>query len=222
MEIEGTKSGGGVSIPMISHRRNAPAVTTAAFTLEGLRTRSEDPDLALVRAMAKRDPEALDALYARYGSGVLSYLLGRLGDRQLAEEVLQDVMLAAWRSASSFRGEAKVRTWLLTIAHNRAINARRKRRVETVELDPRLSDRRGAQGARGTSSEQIDLRQALSQLPPDHRSALELVFFHELSIAEAAAVLEVAPGTVKSRLFRAKALLRDRLGPERDAASQAS
>lgn len=214
-DIRGTKSGSGVSIPMIRAGRKKDAVTTAALSLERMQARSEeDPDILIVRAMAEQDPEALDALYARHGSGIFSYLIGRLSDRQLAEEVLQDVMLAAWRSAASFRGDAKVRTWLLTIAHHRAINARRKRRVETVELDPRLADRRaeGAQGGRATS-ERLDLRRALRQLPTEHRSALELVFFHELSIAEAAAVLDVAPGTVKSRLHRAKAMLRERLAP---------
>jgi RNA polymerase sigma-70 factor, ECF subfamily len=78
-------------------------------------TETPDPDLRLVHAMAAGDTQALETLYARHGRSILAYLIGQLNDRQLAEEILQDVMLAAWRGAESFRGESKVRkphSWL--------------------------------------------------------------------------------------------------------------
>lgn len=187
-------------------------MTTAILPLQALSARTDDADTAVVRAMASGDAAALTELYARHGGGVLSYLLGRVIDRRMAEELLQDVMLAAWRGAPAFRGDARVRTWLLTIAHNRSINAMRRRQVVTVELAPRQVDPRGGtNGLPDHTTDRLDLRRAVDCLPEDQRTALDLVFFHELSIAEAARVLGVAEGTVKSRLHRARGTLRERL-----------
>jgi RNA polymerase sigma-70 factor (ECF subfamily) len=178
--------------------------------LPAVPARQVDPDLAWIQRMAEGDTDALGELYARHGAGVLSYLVGRLGDRRLAEEVLQDVMLAAWQAASGFRAESKVRTWLLTIAHHRALNARRRRQPPlTAGL---LSDGRADEWS--GSAERADLRSALARLPNPQRAALELVFGHGLTTAEAAEVLGVAPGTVKSRLHRAKRALRSILESE--------
>ena len=163
-----------------------------------------DPDLTWIRRMAVGDTDALGELYARHGAGVLAYLMGRLDDRRLAEEVLQDVMLAAWEAAPGFRGESKVRTWLLTIAHHRALNARRRRRLPLAD-EAQATD--GAGDWEG-AAERADLRSALARLPAGQRTALELVFGHGLTMAEVAEVLGVAPGTVKSRLHRAKRALR--------------
>lgn len=176
---------------------------------------TDDPDLTLIRALANGDERALEELYARHGPALLAYLAGRLGDRQQAEEVLQDVMLAAWKGAAKFRGESQVRTWLLSIARYRAINAQRRRTL------PRASFYEAASASRAGPLEGLmqeasrdQVRQALGQLPADQRETLELVFYHELSGPEAAAVLGVAPGTVKSRLHRAKAALRKLLKTE--------
>jgi RNA polymerase sigma factor (sigma-70 family) len=181
-----------------------------------------DPDLPLVRAMARGDERALETLYERHGSGVWAFVLARVGDRAVAEEILQDVMLAAWRGAAGFRGASKVRTWLLTIAHHRAVNALRRRGGGQVIRSTSMGDDRGSPQSdaddpaglvSGTpflaaSDDRLDLRTAVDGLAPDHRTALDLVFFHDLTVAEAAEVLGVAPGTVKSRLHRARAALR--------------
>jgi RNA polymerase sigma-70 factor (ECF subfamily) len=133
----------------------------------------------------------------------------RLGERGLAEEVLQDVMLAVWRSAGQFRGESKVLTWLLTIARNRAINTRRKQTPILVTLHEALDT-----GDTGPlehvmrQNEQRVVRDALFRLPEPQREILVLAFYHQLAEAEIAAVLGIATGTVKSRLHRAKAMLR--------------
>jgi RNA polymerase sigma-70 factor (ECF subfamily) len=104
-----------------------------------VRSAADDPDLTLLRAVAKGDEGALGELYARRGPSLLIYLIGRLGDRQLAEEVLQDVMLAAWKGAARFRGQSSVRTWLLAIARHRAINAQRKRKLARAPLDESMA-----------------------------------------------------------------------------------
>lgn len=175
-----------------------------------------DPDAILIRRIALGDMGALETLYGRFGLKVLNYLIGQLGDSALAEEVLQDVMMAAWKNAVGFRGESHVLTWLLAIARNRAINARDRQRFETAPLDENIT-----MAHESSVSELLDaqieretLREALHRLPNDQRETLELVFYHQLSGAEAAAVLGVAPGTVKSRMHRALMTLKTMLRKE--------
>lgn len=205
----------GAAVPADAAPPSAVALPPGAEATAGPPV-APDPDLPLVQAMARGETAALEALYARYGGGVLAYLVRRLGDRTLAEEVLQDVMLAAWRAADGFRGAARVRTWLLTIAHHRAVNASRRRRLPQVSLDAPDSQPAGtaaamtavpAGGVDGRVTARVDLRAGLRRLPADQRATLALVFFHGLSIEDAAAVLGVAPGTVKSRLHRARRAL---------------
>lgn len=168
-----------------------------------------DPDYALVQQMAGGDLAALDELYTRHGANVLNYLTSILHDRAQAEEVLQDVMLAAWEHAATFRGESKVRTWLLTIARHRAINAQRRVLPNFVPLEE------SASSADTTPLEKVErktrqqrLQAAIQELPPFHQEILVLVFYHQLSGQEVADVLGVSLGTVKSRLHRAKEMLR--------------
>jgi len=168
-----------------------------------------DPDLILVRGIARGDSHALNELYARHGANILNYLTSYLDDRQLAEEVLQDVMMAVWKSAAGFRGDSKVRTWLLTIARNRAINAGRRYTPHMVELDENIyhGDSSPLDYAE-QKSQQIALQDAIRALPKFHQEILVLVFYHSLSGQEVADVLGVSVGTVKSRLHRAKEMLR--------------
>jgi RNA polymerase sigma factor (sigma-70 family) len=171
-----------------------------------------DPDFALLQRIAERDEDALGKLYQKYAHGLLVYLFGRLGDVGLAEEILQDVMLAVWRNAPRFRGECRVWTWLLAIAHNRSINAYH-RQIKPTAVEVSLDDQQTAH--KGEMLGQYDdLRTAFQALPVEQRETLELVFYHGLSLQETALVLKVAPGTVKSRLHRAKARLRDLINRE--------
>ncbi len=173
----------------------------------------EDPDLALLEAMGGADSDALEELYRRRGPQILAYLQGRLGDRGLAEEVLQDVMLAAWRNASRFRGECRVYTWLLAIARNRASNAFHRQlsaACPTISSqDPDEERIAGILQDGGKPGGDADLQSALLTLSTEHREILDLVFYHGLSMEETAFVLKISPGTVKSRLHRAKARLRE-------------
>jgi RNA polymerase sigma-70 factor (ECF subfamily) len=187
---------------------------TPRFTLGGRSTanqpeRQPDPDLPLMREIAQGDGRALSELYTRHGANILNYLTSYLNDRQQAEEVLQDVMLAVWNNAAGFRGESKVRTWLLTIARNRAINAQRRYTPRWVELDENIhgGDTTPIEHAEVKSQQRV-LRDAIKSLPPFHQEILVLVFYHGLSGQEVADVLGVTVGTVKSRLHRAKDMLR--------------
>ncbi len=185
----------------------------ASRTTAGRRQPVDSPEAALVAALKSREPGALEAVYRLYASKLLSYLVQRLGNRSLAEDVLQEVMLAAWQGAGKFRGECRLYTWLLVIARSRAINAYNRQlapqeaEVALEDLDPQAGDR----PLPGQSDESASLAEALRCLPEAQRECLELVFFHGLSLEETARVQAVPEGTVKSRLHRAKSRLRELL-----------
>lgn len=178
-----------------------------------------DPDWALMRAMAGGDVRALNELYTRHSGMLLGYLHARTGNRQAAEELLQDVMLAAWKNAHKFEARSKVKTWLLVIARNRAINAHRKRRVPVMDLNAAFdlkSDDTSPVEAAMRSDRKDAVRQAITQLPQAQREVLVLVFYHQLTGPEVAEVLDISVGTVKSRLHRAKEMLKRVLSQEND------
>ena len=171
----------------------------------------QDPDAALISAMAAGSTQALDELYARHAAGLLSFLQARLSNRQLAEEVLQDTMLAAWNNAENFRGDSSVKTWLLVIARNRAINTQRRTRPQLVDVDAvydLASSDTGPFEAVAREFDRSTVREALYNLKPDQREILTLFFFQHLSGPEIAEVLGISTGTVKSRLHRAKESLK--------------
>jgi RNA polymerase sigma-70 factor, ECF subfamily len=127
---------------------------------------------------------------------------------------LQNVMLAVWRGAKAFRGESRVSTWLIGIARRQALKLRRddqRRSLPALHLsdDIAVSD----------ESLHLDaLQAALDQLAPDQQEALDLIYYRGCTIAEAAAELRIPEGTLKSRLFRARAALRSLLSKETDHA----
>lgn len=176
-----------------------------------------DPDWALVRAMADGDVRALNEIYARYGPLLLSFLNARLPTRQLAEEVLQDVMLAVWDNAHRFEARSKVKTWLLVIARNRAINATRRKKLALIDISKVFdlrSDDTGPVEVVSRQEIQDKVRTAIKKLPEGQREVLVLVFYHQLTGPEVAEVLDISEGTVKSRLHRAKETLRGLLAEE--------
>ncbi|MBE3599753.1 MAG: hypothetical protein IMX02_13570 [Limnochordaceae bacterium] len=106
-----------------------------------------DPDVEIVRRMAAGEQEALLQLHRRYRRRVLGYIVKLVRDPALAEEVLQDVWLAAWQGAGRFRGASRVSTWLLGIAHHRSLNAFRQ--ADRRRLEPVAPERLAGDGAMG-------------------------------------------------------------------------
>jgi RNA polymerase sigma-70 factor (ECF subfamily) len=171
-------------------------------------TASDAENRALLRAIAAGDRAAFETLYTRHSTRILSYLIGQLGERLLAEEILQDVMLTVWQSAGRFRGESTVYTWMLIIARNKAISARRSKKPPPAPLNETTASQLPGPAQAVEQGEQRDLiLVALQQLPSEQRETLELVFYHNLTGSEVAAVMGVALGTVKSRLHRAKQMM---------------
>ena len=177
----------------------------------------QDADWVLLQAMANGDIRALDEFYARYAPMLLGFLNARMGNRQLAEEVLQDVMLAVWENAHKFEARSKVKTWVLTIARNRAINATRRKQLPVINLNDVFSLRSEDTGPTEAfeRAEKYDkVRAAIQHLPEGQREVLVLVFYHQLTGPEVAEVLDISEGTVKSRLHRAKENLKGLLAQE--------
>jgi RNA polymerase sigma-70 factor (ECF subfamily) len=119
----------------------------------------------------------------------------------VAEEILQEVFLAVWQGAPRFREEAKVKTWLLRIAHHQAVSWLRRSRNTLWSNDELEADEHEPIEEHLARSWQVDrVRTALAQLTPNHRAVVELTFVQGLSYAEIADVMSCPIGTVKSRM----------------------
>ncbi|QAA77206.1 MAG: sigma-24 (FecI-like) [Candidatus Bipolaricaulis sibiricus] len=163
----------------------------------------------LVARVAEGDGDAFRTLYERYADRVFRYALTLLWDRHLAEDVMQETMVAAWKGAGQFEGRSRVSTWLFGIARHQAFRARRSdakgQRVpeETDEVpDPApLLER------------EMHVQRAVESLPPEQREVVYLAFYEGLPYEEIARVQGVPEGTVKSRMFHAKRKLAEVLRP---------
>jgi RNA polymerase sigma-70 factor, ECF subfamily len=180
-----------------------------AATLAASRGESRD-DGQLLRGIGQGDEDAMAAFYREHGRVVLAQVLLVVGERVLAEEIVQDTMLAVWRGAGSFRGESSVRSWVIAIARRQTRDRLRGRRLRLVD-DAFLADQPGSDpGPEVTALDRAELAEvtgAIRELAPPHREVLGLVFGSGLSLPEVAGVLEIPVGTVKSRLAAARAAL---------------
>ncbi len=162
-------------------------------------------DDELMERMARGDRRALDALYARHGGLALALAQRMLGERNAAEDIVQDAFVALWRRAAGFDGaRCAPRTWLLTIVRNRSIDELRrrslaaKRTAAVEEQPPALDDNPWPETWKRTCGTAI--RSALAELPPEQREVVELGFYGDLSHAQIATRLGAPLGTVKKRM----------------------
>jgi RNA polymerase sigma-70 factor (ECF subfamily) len=176
-------------------------------------TASHDPaggDAGLLRRISQGDEDAMASFYREHGRVVLAQVLLVVGERVLAEEIVQDTMLAVWRGAGSFRGESSVRSWVIAIARRQTRDRLRGRRLRVVD-DAFLADQPGSDpGPEVTALDRAELAEvkgAIRELAAAHREVLGLAFGSGLSLPEVAGVLEIPVGTVKSRLAAARTAL---------------
>ena len=174
----------------------------------------------VIRRIAIGDRDALAELYACYQRTLFNYLLQLTPDRGLAEEILQDTLVAVWKSAQSFEGRSSVRTWLIGIARRQAHNTLRQRRLplaDETEMEGLVATDPEPEAWTLASFARAELAAAFRQLAPLHREVLVLTFVQELSYQETATILEVPVGTVKSRLSNARRALRAQLDGREEA-----
>jgi RNA polymerase sigma-70 factor, ECF subfamily len=164
-------------------------------------------DTILIERIAAGDKLAMHALFARHRTPIYRWLLRFVSNETLAEDLLSEVFLDVWRQAGRFEGRSSVATWLMSIARFKALSARRRRteaeldeKIETTVADTANDPEAALQEKhRGEL-----LRQALTQLSPEHREVIDLVYYHEKSIDECAQVLGIPAATVKTRMFYAR------------------
>jgi len=168
-------------------------------------------DADLLRAHVDGDPQAFAELVRRHRDRLWAVALRTIGDREEAADAVQDALLAAHRNAARFRGESAVTTWLHRIVVNACLDRIRRRQAHpTVPLpDGSRSDDRpaGVEPAAPVQDHDTRLvvRAALAALPADQRAAIVLVDVQGYPVAEAAEILGVAEGTIKSRCARGRA-----------------
>ena len=164
-------------------------------------------DETLIERIAAGDKLAMQALFGRHRTGTYRWLLRMVHNKALAEDLLSEVFLDVWRQADRFEERSSVSTWLMSIARFKALSARR-RRTEcelTEETEGTLVDTaNGPEAALQEKNRSELLREALTQLSPEHREIIDLVYYHEKSISECAEILGIPAATVKTRMFYAR------------------
>jgi RNA polymerase sigma-70 factor, ECF subfamily len=173
-------------------------------------------DEVLVGRVASGDERALSDLYERYAGLIYGTGIRYLGDRQTAEELVQDVFTSVWRNAARFDpARASFATWLYRITRNRATDLIRRRnaRVRTVGNEPLPEP--GEADPSAALSRRFDVAAALSRLSPVHREVLVLAYFLGLSQRKISERTNTPLGTVKSRTTAALRALREILDEDR-------
>jgi RNA polymerase sigma-70 factor (ECF subfamily) len=163
----------------------------------------------LLERVAAGDQSAFAGLYDRYSRWAYSLTLRIVRDAALAEEVVLEAFLSAWRSASSFRpGLHTEHSWLLSIVHRHAIDARRRNPRQPAPARPRSTP--VAVESDELSAERDRTRRALAGLEASERQMLELAYFGGLTYSEIATELAIPVRTVRSRMHHAVQRLRER------------
>jgi RNA polymerase sigma-70 factor, ECF subfamily len=177
----------------------------------GRSARPELDDRGLMHAHITGDPTAFAELVRRHRDRLWAVAMRTLGDREEASDALQDALISAFRNAASYRGDAAVTTWLHRVVVNACLDRVRRRKARpSVPLgDLEVSSSRDDQAA---VDARIMVCAALAQLPEPQRLAIVLVDLQEMSVAEAAAELGVAEGTIKSRCSRGRTEMARLLG----------
>jgi RNA polymerase sigma-70 factor, ECF subfamily len=168
-------------------------------------------DETLLERIACRDQLAMRALYARHSTRVYRFILRLVRDRA-AEDVLSDTFLDIWRQASKFEGRASVSTWILAIARFKALSHLRRRIEEQLDQeimntvpDPAQDPEQVLQAKSRTEL----LCNSIAQLPSAQAEVIDLVYYHDKSIAEVARITGIPEATVKTRMFYARCKLAD-------------
>ncbi len=159
------------------------------------------------------EQEAFRHLVERYKDVLYGTAFLMTGNRTLAEEQVQEALLAAWRGIQGFHGGRPVKPWLVRILVNGVVSQRRKRAIDTVPLQNHIhtDDRPSPSEDVEAQLDRQAIREALSGLSPDHRRVVVLRYFADLTVPELAEAIGVRQGTVKSRLNRALGQLREQL-----------
>jgi RNA polymerase sigma-70 factor (ECF subfamily) len=168
---------------------------------------SQTSDHDLIESIAHGDKHAFQMLYARHHARVYRFILRLVGNEATAEDIVHEVFLDVWRRADEFEAKSRVSTWLLAISRHKAISALRRR--SDAQLDEAyaaaivdLAD--GPAAAADKSERSAILQKCLAKLSPSHREVINLVYYNERTIEEAARSIGVPINTIKTRMHYAR------------------
>lgn len=165
-------------------------------------------DRALIRQIAIGDAKALERLFTRNQTRVFRYLMRIVRNEAIAEELLNEVFLGAWHGAGRYEGRSEPATWLLSIAHNKAVSALRKKREVSGYDEDTAAQIPDEDDTPEVVTQKVDkgaaIKAAMQALSAEHREILDLVYYQEQSVAEAAEILQIPEATVKTRMFYAR------------------
>lgn len=178
-----------------------------------------EDETQLIERCQAGDRQAFEEIFYLYRDDVFRFAYLVVRDASLAQDVVQEAFLKVFRSIEKFQFRSSFKSWLYRVAVNEAITILRRRKIKE-ELDPMPDASRGRESQQTSrewqpeeavleSEERQLLRWAVGQLDPVHRTVVVLKYFDEFSDTEIAAVIGCPPGTVKSRLHRARELLRN-------------
>jgi len=185
---------------------------------------AQPPDAELLRRHVEGDPDAFSQLFLRHRDRLWAVAVRTLADPEEAADALQDAMISAFRRAGGFRGDSAVTTWLHRIVINACLDRLRRKAARPAAggADERALDNlalgRAIPDPSSASDTTIDVHAALRTLPADQQAVLVLVDMLGYPVADAAEILGISPGTVKSRCARGRARLLPRLAHLRRAA----
>jgi RNA polymerase sigma factor (sigma-70 family) len=168
---------------------------------------SEDGDFTLIRRVAAQDRQAFEVLYHRYARRLDGYLSKFLRQPESVEEVLDDIMFVVWQNAGRFDYTSQLSTWIFGIAYRKTLKALARVRQAPGHALPDLpewSDQDDPEGVITRQELGHALARALESLSPEQRAVVELIFYHEYSYQEIAAMTKCPVNTVKTRMFHAR------------------
>ena len=167
-------------------------------------------DARLIARIVTGDRRAFETLYRLYYPRLSHFLIRMLRRPTVVEEVLNDTLLIVWNKAETYNGLSKVSTWIFAIAYRRALKALRRvdDPMEDTFAEYRESGEPGPEQLLGRSQVSVLLTEALTGLSHDHRTVVDLAYFHEMGYREIAEIMDCPVDTVKTRMYHARRNLR--------------
>jgi len=171
-------------------------------------------DDVLVESIGKGDRRAMVSLFIRHNVRIHRFVMRLTGKTSIAEDVVSEVFLDIWRGAAEFSGRSNVSTWLLGIARNKTMSVLRRRTETPLDYDAAIElvdDMDDPEVVADRASRGAVVRRCLMRLPPPLREVVDLIYYHEKTVAEVAEIVGIPPGTVKTRMFHARSRLQELL-----------
>jgi len=173
-----------------------------------------EEETLLVEQILSGEKDLFRVLIRQYQRKVHAMGMSFFHNREDAADFTQDVFLRSYRNLASFRGQARFSTWLYRVAYNTAVNSiNRRREYQSLSEEPLTEDGPEQQWLRLTAARAV--RSAVAELPEKYRVCVDLYFFYDCSIKEIERITGFPENTVKSHVFRAKKILREKLNEER-------